>query len=554
MKSEHRGLVAIVLSIVVLSLWYQFFAPTPPPAQPAALQTSDPQAETSAQQAVLPQPAPTSSPAAPLQTAPEAELKNGEEVFLENNLVRITLNTMRGVVTGWELKKFAKNGDKESEVSLTDPAGHSLDVQFNQANFEAPAAIPFALTNKGNTQAELRWKSDGRTLFKRFFLDPDSYQLRLEVEFINNSMGTVTFSPSLDWGKIAGEESPQRGVWFFKTPPDRWHPAYMKDASLEVLEGEMPLSQTVIGKIGWAGAESRYFFGGIIPTGKEGEKLDIIHYQTAGGESLFFTRLFLPPLQILPGERWLQRFDVYGGPKELKRLQAVGANFDKLIGYGWISIVATPILYLLQIFYKVVHNYGIAIILLTILIKILLNPINRKSMESMKKMQVLQPKIKEIREKYANDKQKINMETMQIFKTHKINPAGGCLPMLLQFPIYIALYKVLWNSVELYHASFFWFYADLSAPDPFFVMPILLGAAMFWQTRLMPTPSADPAQQKMMMIMPLMFAGFMIFLPVGLTLYILVNTLMTILQQWMYQRGIRLRDLLRGRGERKLLV
>ena len=540
MPKEFRGILAVILSVAVLALWYKFFSPPPPqaipPQQPIPTSVS---------------PAPTPAPA-PVAVSPktEAESKRGETFVLENDLVRITLNTMRGIATDWKLKKYTKNGGEEQGVSLTDALGNSLDWQFSNRNFEAPVAMPFVFTNQGSSQAELKWTSKGITLFKRFFLDPNSYQLRVETEFINNKKETVTFIPSFEWSKIASEESPQRGALFFKTPPDKWHPVYFNNASLEVLEdANLPVSQTITGKISWAGTESRYFLGGIIPTGKEGEKLEIGRYQNqaTGGEEILFTRLFLPTVQILPGERWLQRVDVYGGPKELKYLQTVGANFEKVIGYGWISIVATPILYLLQLFYKGVHNYGVAIILLTILIKILLNPINKKSMESMKRMQILQPRLKEIREKYGNDKQKMNVETMQLFKAHKVNPMGGCLPMLLQFPIYIALYKVLWNSVELYHAHFFLFYKDLSAPDPYFIMPVILGVAMFLQTKMTPTPSADPAQQKMMMIMPVMFSVFMIFLPVGLTLYILVNTVMTILQQWMYQKGIRMRDLVRGR-------
>lgn len=165
----------------------------------------------------------------------------------------------------------------------------------------------------------------------------------------------------------------------------------------------------------------------------------------------------------------------------------------------------------------------------------------------MKAMQDLQPKIKELQKKYGQDKQQLNLQTMQLFKTHKVNPMGGCLPMLLQFPIYIALYKVLWSSVELYHAPFLWFYKDLSAPDPFLITPLLLGVTMFIQTKMTPSPNMDPAQQKMMLIMPLMFCGIMVFLPMGLGLYILVNTVMTILQQKMYNKGIRMRDLLRGR-------
>jgi len=168
-------------------------------------------------------------------------------------------------------------------------------------------------------------------------------------------------------------------------------------------------------------------------------------------------------------------------------------------------------------------------------------------MKSMKEMQKLQPKLKELKEKYKNDKERINIETMKLFKAHKVNPMGGCLPMLLQFPIYIALYKVLWNSIELYRAPFFWFYQDLSAPDPYFIMPVLLGVSMWLQQKLTPSATADPAQAKMMQIMPIMFTAFMLFLPSGLVLYIFVNTIMGVMQQWMMNKDLRFRDLVRGK-------
>ncbi|MBI2981059.1 MAG: membrane protein insertase YidC [Deltaproteobacteria bacterium] len=189
-------------------------------------------------------------------------------------------------------------------------------------------------------------------------------------------------------------------------------------------------------------------------------------------------------------------------------------------------------------------NWGLAIILLTIVVKVLLNPLSIKSLKQMKGMQDLQPRLKEIREKYQNDKQRLNLETMQLFKSHKVNPLGGCLPMLIQMPIYIALYRVFYNSIELYHAPFFGFYRDLAAPDPYFIFPALLGVFMVLQQKLTPSATADPAQRQMMMMMPILFSGFMIFLPMGLVLYIFVNTFMSVAQQFMYQRNIRFRDLI----------
>ncbi|MDP2600862.1 MAG: membrane protein insertase YidC [Deltaproteobacteria bacterium] len=537
MKNEYRGLAAAGLSVGVLILWYTVIAPPPKPqtpaAPPATQQIQDGEAG--------------SVPSLPAATAPAVGIssrKEGETVLLSNDLVTIGIDSLGGVAKSWELKKFSGNGETPKPVTLAEVQGGILDMELRGANFEAPSPIPFRVANRSQNSVHLVYNGKNISVHKKIVLDPNTYQLRMEMELQNRSKSTVTFVPVLNWGKIPYEESPQRGILFFKSPPDKWHPIYSKDGSLKAVPyEEVPQTETVSGKIGWIGAQSRYFIGAIVPVGREAAAVETGQYGTAGQGDFFFTKLVFSAVQVLPGDQWIQKFNVYGGPKELKNLQAIGSNFEKAIGYGWITVVAVPILFLLQFFYKIVHNYGVAIILLTIFVKLLLNPINKKSLKSMKAMQELQPKIKELRAKYGKDQQRLNMETMQLFKAHKVNPMGGCLPMLLQFPIYIALYQVLWNSVELYHAPFFWFYKDLSSPDPYFIVPALLGVAMFFQTKMMPNPSADPTQQKIMMLMPLMFCGLMVFLPIGLGLYILVNTIMTILQQWMYNKGIRMRDI-----------
>ncbi len=164
----------------------------------------------------------------------------------------------------------------------------------------------------------------------------------------------------------------------------------------------------------------------------------------------------------------------------------------------------------------------------------------------MKAMQQLQPKLEEIRKKYPDDKMKQNEEVMQLFKTHKVNPLGGCLPMLMQMPIYFALYRVLWNAIELYHTPFL-HYKDLSAPDPYFIAPIIMGVFMFLQQQLTPNPSTDPVQKKMMMFMPIMFTGIMLFLPVGLVLYICINTAMSVAQQYLMRKDVTMRQLIFGK-------
>ncbi len=223
------------------------------------------------------------------------------------------------------------------------------------------------------------------------------------------------------------------------------------------------------------------------------------------------------------------------GPKSLDLLNKIDANMAGLIDFGWFSGLAKLILYIMKYFYSLFGNWGVAIILLTLLVRVIVLPFNLMSFKSMKKMQLLQPEMKALREKYKDDPQKMNQEVMQLFKTHKANPMGGCLPMLLQFPVFIALYRMLGQSIELYQAPFGLWIHDLSLKDPYYVLPVLMGVTMYAQQKLTPT-TMDPAQQKIFMIMPIIFSLFMITLPSGLTLYIFVSALFAVIQQVIIMR------------------
>ena len=298
------------------------------------------------------------------------------------------------------------------------------------------------------------------------------------------------------------------------------------------------------GAVQWIGIEDRYFLWGIVSRALSSEQT--VQYGLRDGNFLY-AELIYPKEIVSPSGKLEKEFTVYIGPKEMERLKSVNTHLEEAVDYGWFSIVAYPILFLLKFFHQWVRNWGIAIVLLTIFIKLILHPINKKTLDSMKAMQKLQPRLAELREKFKDNKERLNVEMMNLFKTHKVNPMGGCLPMLLQMPIYIALYKVLYSSIELYHAPFFGFYKDLSAPDPYFILPILLGIFMVIQQKMTPTTVQDPAQAKMMMLMPVMFSVFMLFLPVGLVVYIFVNTLMTVVQQYLHTHDLSLADLLKRR-------
>lgn len=222
---------------------------------------------------------------------------------------------------------------------------------------------------------------------------------------------------------------------------------------------------------------------------------------------------------------------VYFGPKELELLRQVEPTLDHTVDFGWFTIFAYPLLKFLKWLYQFAQNYGLAIIVLTILLKIVTYPLTYKSMKSMKKMAKLQPQLAKIREKYKDDKEALNREMLTMMKSHGYNPMAGCLPMLIQMPIFFALYRVLYSSIELYHAPFILWIKDLSSHDPFYVTPVLLSLTMFVQQKLTPNTATDPAQARMMQMMPLIFGAFMLSLPAGLTVYMLVNAIASIIQQ-----------------------
>jgi len=235
----------------------------------------------------------------------------------------------------------------------------------------------------------------------------------------------------------------------------------------------------------------------------------------------------------------------YLGPREKNALEAAPDDLVQALHYGWFDIIAKPLIYVLNFFYEYVHNYGIAIILLTICIKLIFWPLSQKSYKSMQQMKKLQPMMVKLREKHKDDRQKMNEEMMQLYKTYKVNPLGGCLPIAVQIPVFISLYQALMGAIELRHAPFIthvpftdivWL-ADLSAKDPYYVTPIIMGATMFLQQKLTPAPG-DPMQAKIMLFLPIIFTFLFLSFPSGLVLYWLVNNVLSIAQQWWVMRKV----------------
>ena len=286
-------------------------------------------------------------------------------------------------------------------------------------------------------------------------------------------------------------------------------------------------------KDGWIAMVQHYFVSGWVPQGKDEREF----FARKVGDNLFSAGVILPIAAVAPGQVGRISVPLYAGPQEQPRLEKVAPGFDLVVDYGWLTVIAAPIYWLLELIHRLVGNWGWAIILLTVLIKAVFFPLSAASYKSMAKMKLVTPKLARIKEQFGADRARMNQEMMELYKKEKINPLGGCLPILVQIPVFIALYWVLLGSVEMRHAPWLLWIQDLSAKDPFYVLPVIMGVTMLIQTRLNPTPP-DPIQAKVMLAMPIVFTGMFLFFPSGLVLYWVVNNVLSIAQQWQITRMI----------------
>ena len=321
-------------------------------------------------------------------------------------------------------------------------------------------------------------------------------------------------------------------------------PAALIDGELHEIERkEIAEKGSQSGNVSWVAYEDQYFANAIIP--EETQKASVS--LTLGTQDILQATYIDPAGPVGPKTERTYQYKLYFGPKSLGSLRSVGSNLGKLLDFGFFDVLAKPLLYAMNAMYRFIPNYGIAIILITFVVKLLFWPLSNKSYQSMSQMKRLQPKMAEIRSKYKNDKKMMNQELMNLYKVYKVNPLGGCLPMVLQIPVFFAFYKMLYQSIELRHAPFFLWIDDLAAPDRLFnfdisvplmappygipVLTLIMGASMFLQQKMSPPPG-DPAQAKVMMFMPIFFTFIFINFPSGLVLYWLVNNILSIAQQY----------------------
>ncbi len=287
---------------------------------------------------------------------------------------------------------------------------------------------------------------------------------------------------------------------------------------------------------GWLALVQHYFVAAWLPPAK----VEREYFMRKLGDNLYSAGVILPV--AADGKSVMM---LYAGPQEQNKLEQIAPGLELVVDYGWLTMIAAPLFWILGMIHKLTGNWGWSIIGLTVLIKAAFFPLSAASYKSMAKMKVLTPKLMKLKETFGDDKQRLNQEMMELYKREKVNPLGGCLPILVQIPVFIALYWVLLGTVEMRNAPWLGWIADLSVKDPYFVLPLIMGATMFIQTKLNPTPP-DPIQAKVMLFMPIMFTGMFLFFPAGLVLYWTVNNVLSIAQQWQITRMIE-----SGEGSRK---
>ncbi len=542
---QIRNFLMIALAIVVFLIWQawqQDYSQRPVPVAADATQATRSEPAPPADVPI----APTLDKDQPRATTvdPAASATPGKVLQVRTDIFSVGINLNGGSLETLDLTAFGASA-KQPELPFTLLNNQPPDIFMVQSGLLGPGNAPshrvdFTAERDNFRMAEgekqlvvpLRWRSgDGVEVTKRYIFTRGSYVIGLEFEIRNNSASA--WKTRL-YGQIQRAEVPNEGGLFrtytytggvishAEKPYDKIKFGDMRDADLGVTY-----------KGGWVAMIQHYFAGALIPD----PQAENYYYSKALANSRYVLGVMTPSQTIPAGETSTLSLKIYTGPKDQDNMKTVAPYLERTVDYGWLWFIAEPIFWALQAIHGVLGNWGFSIIVLTMFIKLLFFKLSAASYKSMANMRKLQPRIVQLRERYSSDKTRMNQAMMELYKTEKINPLGGCLPIVVQIPVFISLYWVLLESVELRQSPFILWIQDLSSYDPFFVLPLLMGASMFIQQRLNPAPP-DPMQAKIMMALPIVFTFLFLFFPSGLVLYWFVNNLLSIAQQWVITRKI----------------
>ncbi len=472
------------------------------------------------------------------ETTPVKAPLTEELVRVETPLFIAELTNMGGGVKTWELRKYRKTADKSSEpVNLVEMPGKAstlstrLIYDSTVETLDLRASVPsLVLSDKDEKEVVLRGKtSGGLSVEKRYLFKGSDYLVKTELRITNTN--NATFNGFVDTVLVRGMKKDKKK----KSSRASYHKGGIVSIGEHVIRHkDKDPTETRTAKVNWIGIEDKYFLSALIPL------TDIPVNWTLRPPAVTGTHEVAEAgtrfaLRLAPGETALYSYNTFMGPKKYDLLVREKSGLEKSVEFGFFAFMARPLLHVLNFFQSFVGNYGIAIIILTVVIKIIFYPLTHHGLKSMQGMKKVQPQLAAIKERYKDDKARLNKEIMALYKKYKINPVGGCLPMFLQIPVFIALYEVLYACIELRHAPFILWIQDLSAHDPYYITPLVMGGTMFLQQKMTPT-SVDPTQAKMMLFMPVIFTVMFLKFPAGLVVYWLVNNLLSIAQQYYINR------------------
>lgn len=462
----------------------------------------------------------------------------GRNLLVETDNYAVNINTAGGNINGLKLMKHRERDDKTKPITLfqqdetrTYIAQSGLlgpGLPTHNAAFETEQDGTIKLEEGKNevTISLTAKESKSLTVVKKFTFHRNSYLVDVVYQIKNNSKEPI--QPSAYFQLVRDETPPEGESQFIPTytGPAMYteQEKFIKVEFGDIAKGKQKVPAAADN--GWVGMLQHYFVSAWLPEGNGQREF----YSKSLGNGLFSAGIVMPETMVAPGETAEIRSKLYVGPAQSK-LNDVAPGLGLTVDYGIFTIFASPLFWLMDILNSWIGNWGVSIILLTVLIKLAFFPLSAASYRSMAKMRLVAPKLEKIKQQYGDDRERLNRAMMDLYKTEQINPLGGCLPVLIQIPVFIGLYWSILESVELRHAPFVAWITDLSATDPYFVLPVIMGISMFIQTKLNPAPT-DPLQAKIMQIMPLAFSIIFFFFPAGLVLYSIVNNILSISQQW----------------------
>jgi YidC/Oxa1 family membrane protein insertase len=534
----QRLILLVIFSFSLLMLWEAWEKekrPKPAPSPATAQGVPVPEKPVAAA-------APAAKPSAAMPDG--ASPAKGEIVRISTDLIAVEVDTLGGTLKRVELLRHKDSKDLSRSLVLLGPE-HHYEAQSGLAGEGGPNHRTFWRAEPGEralaagrdevTLVLSATGKDGAQVRKTYTFKRDSYVIDVALEVQNAGsapLGAYAYfqlthdgKPETNTNTVAETFGAQSFIGFaVYTDERKFEKVYPSDLD----KGRSDHVKQATN--GWLAFVQHYFVSAWLPP--QGVPRDYVTEKRPDG---IYAARAMVPLNVAAGSSAAVNVPIYVGPQEQRRLQAAAPGLDLVVDYGWLAIIAWPLFWLLEKFHALSGNWGVAIILLTVLIKVVFFPLSAASYKSMAKMKLITPRLTKLREMYAHDRQKMNQAMMELYKTEKINPLGGCFPILVQIPVFIALYWVLLAAIELRHAPFMLWIKDLSALDPYYVLPILMTATMVLQTRMNPVPP-DPVQARVMQVMPFVFSIFFFFFPAGLVLYWLVNNILSIAQQWQIQR------------------